>query len=206
MICPNCGIECSETSKFCSVCGTALISEIREETVGEAVFETPDAEKAPDPVGNTTDQQNVLDTMFRFLKYRRLACKILGIYMLILSLFFIIFGLLFTGIGIVSLNNGSFSSITGMGFGYGITWLICGLLYLPIAFINFGMVSKANKFMNELYYNVRPAANYCGSIGRIVFCYFFNTIAMVFAIIGLVNVRSKSAIIDQIEYNQNLNR
>ena len=191
MICPNCGNACSETAKFCSVCGTQFAAEVKDDF-------------AAAPVGDAEKQQSVLNTMYRFLKYRRLACKISGVVLLILSLFFIIFGGLFAGLGITSLVNEYSYGFGGFGVGYGTTWFVMGILYLPIAIVNLAMANKAEKFMNELYFNVRPAANYLGSVGQLVLCYFFNEIALVFAIIGLVNVKTKSEIINQIEQNQKL--
>ena len=144
--------------------------------------------------------------MYRFIKYRRLACKISGVVILILSLFYIVFGAIFTCLGVAALSDASSYGFGGLGLGYGVGWLVCGVLFLPIAIVNFAMANKANKFMNELYFNVRPAANYCGSIGQLILCYFFNEIALVFAIISFVNVKVRAEIINQIEHNQNLSR
>ena len=195
MICPSCGKECSETAKFCSACGTAF----------ESIPVNTPVPDAASHVGDTEKQQSVLNNMYRFLKYRRLACKISAIFMLVLSLFFILVGGIFAVVGVISITGNYPAQLAGFGLGYGITWLVMGILYLPIAFVNFAMVSKTSKLMNELYVNVRPAANYCGSIGQLILCYFFNEIALVFAIIGFVNAKTKAEIINQIEHNQKLN-
>ena len=205
--CTNCGKECADTAKFCSACGTKIA---RPEPVAPAVVEEPVVTYAepkpasPEFEGDTQAQQGVLDKMYRFLKWRKKACSIFGVYFLVMAAVLLIFGLIFTIVGALSLvGNGGYD--TGVfGLSSGIGYIIGGVLYVPIAIVNFAMKSKANRLMNEMYYNVRPAAAYSASIGQIVLCYFFNTISMIFAIIGCVHAKSNAAIIDQIERNQSI--
>ena len=191
MICPNCGAEYSENDKFCTSCGTQF-----------SFNETTEAPAAA-PVGNTENQQKVLDNLYRFLKYRRVACIITGIYLLVCSLILALCGAICIISGAVLLFEDTFGVFS---LSYGIMYFLMGILYLPIPFINFAMASKANKYMNELYFNVRPAADYSSSIGRLVLCYFFNEVALVFAIIGCVYARKNSDVIAEIEHNQALNK
>ncbi len=164
---------------------------------------TPAPAASAAPVGDTSKQQSVLDNIYRFLKYRRLACKIAMIFFIIAGIFFLLVGSIFTVIGIVGLI-GQEAELGGMGLGMGITYFFCGVLYLPIAVVNLFMQRKADKLMRQVHTNVRPAADYSASIGQIILAYFFNTIAMVFAIIGCVNAKSNAEIIKEIEYNQSL--
>jgi len=159
---------------------------------------------SPEFEGDTQAQQGVLDKMYRFLKWRKKACSIFGVYYLIMAIVLLVLGVIFTVVGTVSIVGGGSYDASVFGLAYGIGYMLGGVLYVPIAIVNFAMKSKANRLMNEMYYNVRPAAAYSASIGQIVLCYFFNTISMIFAIIGCVHAKSNAAVIDQIERNQRI--
>ena len=179
-----------------------------EEPVITGDFNVSEEPSALPVEGDVAVQQGILDTMYRLLKYRRLACKIIGIFSLIFGLFYAVFAGIYIA-GAVTLSSGNVYIPEYPHFFfilYSILYICYALVYLANSFINFGMKKKAEKLMDEMYHNVRPAADYCASIGRIVVAYFFNHIAMVFAIIGCVHARRNAEEINRIERNQSLFR
>lgn len=203
-ICKGCQSELTEGARFCSVCGKPV--EVEATPAAEAVNESEtfgysqpaqsvyqEAEQAyqQTPVYNTSayasgtaetttkaQQQECLDNMYARLKNERLCWRIFGIVWSVLCGIFII-----------------------AGFAEPIL-LVYAVLYAPLAVINFLMIGKVNRYIDTLYTDCGPAVERCNSIGMIVFCYFFNTIAMIFFIINFVSVKSNKQTFADIKRNQ----
>ncbi|MBQ1955783.1 MAG: hypothetical protein II350_08620 [Clostridia bacterium] len=193
MICPVCGNECLDDARFCSSCGIEFVNNESSKAVSE-------------PVDNTKEQQNVLNKIRNYLKYRRLACIIVGILRLVSAMFYLFGGTVMIISTIISLTGNSSFDLPGIGFAYTILYFMCGIIYIPLAIVNFAIAAKSNKLMSGVYTDVRPAADYCGSVGQLVLCALFNEIALVFAIIGMVHVKRNAEVINMIEQNQMLNK
>ncbi|MDD6262985.1 MAG: zinc-ribbon domain-containing protein [Clostridiales bacterium] len=170
--CAQCGTELDENTRFCSSCGASVTT--REE----------DREK----------HRQLLDNMYRMLKYERRCWLIFGIVFTVLCLLYFVAAALFFAIGI-------FSEEVPVAI-VGSVYLLIPLLYAPIAVVNFVMVKKTSRYQDEMYFNIGPTVKRCGSVGMIVFAYLFNTIALIFIIINFVRTKTNKADFQAIEREQ----
>lgn len=170
--CKSCGLENADESRFCSGCGAML------EQSNDALAE----------------EQSLLDGYYRFFKYERLSWKIGGIVMLALSLTFIGFGFLFLLIAAIA-DTEELAAVFGL-------YLVYGLLFLPVAIVNFKMVSRAEYYMNTLYTDIKPVITRTSSIGMFILSGFFNEIALVFIIINFVRTKRNGNLLSRIAFRQ----
>ncbi|MGN1451393.1 MAG: zinc-ribbon domain-containing protein [Eubacteriales bacterium] len=170
--CAQCGTELDESTRFCSSCG-ASVTTCEEER-----------EK----------HRQILDSMYRMLKYERRCWLIFGIVFAALSLLYAVAAILFVAMGIFTEEI----SVAVIGSVY----FLFPLLYAPIVVVNFIMVKKTERYQNEMYFNIGPTAKRCGSVGMIVFAYLFNSIALIFIIINFVHTKTNKADLQAIEREQ----
>ena len=187
--CIKCGNELNDDARFCVSCGTAVVQEAAPE---EETY------VANDDAVLIQEEKECLDNFYRFFKYERLAWKIMGIVILIISLIFIGFGFLAFLIGAATGEE------MGIAFaaGFGGIYVLYGLIFLPIAIINLKMVGKAEYYMDIIYRDARPAIKRCNAVGMIVLGAFFNTIAMAFIIVNFVLAKTKAPILQRVVERQ----
>ena len=161
--CNNCRNEIPESSKFCGICGTPV--------------------NAPDM--GIQKEKECLDGFYRLYKYERLAWKISGIVLLIISCLFGLFALMFLAM----------SATEGMTAFLGVYYLVFSVILLPVAIVNLKMVGKAEHYMNIVYTDAPAVEERSGNVGMIILSAFFNEIAMIFIIINFVRTKNNKEVL-----------
>lgn len=200
--CSFCGQPLVPGSAFCHQCGAALKTVVpeAEETpvVEEVVVETPVCEPvvpvaAPKESDAIAEEKEFLEQTHRLLRWERKAWSITGKVMLIMG---IVFAALFFLLGVVYLALGEelivFSAV------FFVYALVFGVMIIAIGIVNLKAAGKIPQYTDTLYKDFRAANQRCNSIGMIVLCYFFNTIALVFFVINFVRMKTNKPMIDRI--------
>jgi hypothetical protein len=190
MFCSKCSAQIPDNSKFCGVCGAPV-----QTTYGQTSYTPPVAKEY-----TLAEEKESLDNFARFFKYERLAWKIEGIVILVLSC-------LFAGLGFIFFMAAMAEEFFA---GIGAIYMLYGLLFLPIAIINIKMVGRAEHYMNIVYTDAAAVEERAGNVGMIVLAAIFNSIALVFIIINFVRSKTekdvlKSAKNRQEEFKRNNN-
>ena len=73
---------------------------------------------------------------------------------------------------------------------------------VPVTVINFMMIKKVEYYESTLYTDISIARTRCTSVGMMVFCILFNTLAAIFFIINFVKTKNNAAEFDRIEAEQ----
>ena len=176
--CTNCGHELSESAAFCSSCGAPAGAKIPA-----SVF-AAELEK---------EEQAFLETTHRLLRWERKAWSITGKVMLIVG---IVFAALFFLLGIVFAAIGD--DVAVFSVIYFVYALVFGLMFIAIGIVNTKAAGKIDQYTDTLFKDFRAAYNRCGSIGMIIFCYFFNTVSLVFFVINFVRMKTNKDLADRI--------
>ena len=219
--CCRCGNALSVGASFCHCCGASLKSLVPEteeaaipaaepavEAVAAPVVEAaaePAVEAAPAaeqiaPVvisrhsdGEIKEEREFLEQTHRLLRWERKAWSISGKVYLIMGIvfaaLFFLFGIIFSAFG---------EELIALGVVFFMYALLFGLLFIALGIVNLKAADKIPQYTDTLYKDFRAAHARCGSIGMIVFCYFFNTISLVFFIINFVRMKTNKAMIDRI--------
>lgn len=215
--CSHCGNPLSPGASFCHTCGAALKTLVPEadeapvvvpaaEPVVEAtpVVETPVVEaphaEAPAPVvipapnrDDVLEEKEFLEQTNRLLRWERKAWSITGKVMLIVGIvfaaLFFLFGVIFAAIG---------DDIAILAVLYFVYALVFGLMFIAVGIVNSKAAGKIDQYTDTLFKDFRAAHARCGSIGMIIFCYFFNTISLVFFVINFVRMKTCKDMIDRI--------
>lgn len=218
--CSHCGNPLSPGASFCHTCGVPLkavvpaadetpveapIAEVEDTPAiqAEETVEVPAAEPAAaEPVVlNTSYDQDILEEKkfleetHKFLRWERKAWSISGKVLLI---FGIVFGALFLLMGIVFAAQGIENEGLPMGIMFFLYALIYGVMFIGIGIVNLTAAGKIPQYTDTMYKDFRAAHQRCGSVGMIVFGYFFNTIALIFYVINFVRMKSNKAMIARI--------
>lgn len=174
--CPYCGKALHPDAAYCDGCGNAVATMV------------PAADRG----------KEALDSLCRFMKFERLAYKILGIVMLVLGCVYV--GLMLV-VGLVVLVGGEgMGMFTGfMGFVY--MGFVYGGVFLAVGIVNLVLKKKVSALMDTCYSNPSAAIRRCGSVGTIVLAAFFNEIALIFVIINFVKTKTNRGILAQYTNN-----
>ena len=182
MFCSKCSAQIPDNSKFCGVCGAPV-----QTTYGQTSYTPPVAKEY-----TLAEEKESLDNFARFFKYERLAWKIEGIVMLVISC-------LFAGLGFIFFM----AAIAEEFFaGVGTIYMLYGLLFLPVAIVNLKMVSRAEHYMNIVYTDAAAVEERAGNVGMIVLAAFFNSIALVFIIINFVRSKTEKDVLKSAQRRQ----
>ena len=149
----------------------------------------------------TTEQdKNVLNTFKKFLGLEHFGWKFGAIMALISMIMFVILSIVFIAAGAASTGSNSFTDPPGQMFiAMGITYLISGLIVLlPVTIINFAMIKKVEYYQSTVDRDVSIARTRCTSIGMLIFCVFFNTLAAIFFIINFAKTKNNAGSFDRI--------
>jgi hypothetical protein len=224
--CSRCGNALSVGASFCHCCGAELknlvpeaeeapkvaaaaesVVEVAAAPVAEPVVESAVEAVAEDPAVEETapvvvpqhnreelkEEKEFLDMTHRLLRWERKAWSISGKVHLIVG---IVFAALFFLLGILYMALGDeLIAFSIVFFAYS---LIFGCLIIALGIVNLKAADKIPQYTDTLYKDFRAAHKRCGSIGMIIFGYFFNTIALVFYIINFVRMKSCKKRIDRI--------
>ena len=216
--CSNCGNPLNPGASFCHTCGAALKAIVPETDETPVVAPVVEAEPAPqaepvvieaapvvieaapaaEPVvlqanndKDVQDEKKFLDDTHKFLRWERKAWSIAGKVQLILG---IVYAALFLLLGII-LAAAESPAAGAVMLVYAV---IFGLLFIGLGIVGLKAAEKIPQYTDTLYKDFRAAYKRCTSIGMIVFCYFFNTISLVFFIINFVRLKSNRAMCDRI--------
>lgn len=182
-ICRACSRENPDNVNFCSGCG-ARIDGASAETQNNAYdFE---------------QEQKCLDTIVRMTKYQSVAYRISAI---VLTVFAAIYNLIFFGIGLTFIFIGE-TELVALSLVYFMIVLFYTIAMLPILIFNFVMANKTASYYKNAYQDCTLAVNHLGHVGSIVIAALFNTIALVFEIIGFVEVKTNKDVIERIKMRQ----
>ena len=171
MYCPNCGQPVLDTARFCGQCGQTI-------------------NQQPNTNYNANEEQEFLDTTHRLLRWERKAWSILG-------KFFLIFGLIFAGI-FTLVSFIAAATTDDAFFAIFMVYTIYGAMFAGIGIVNLIACNKIPQYLDNMYADFLPTRDRCGSIGMIVFTYFFNNIALVFFVINFVRMKTNKDMINRI--------
>lgn len=225
--CIHCGNPLNPGASFCHTCGAALkavVPEADETPVAAPVVEeAPQAEPvevcAAEPVAeepiaeepvvvvepavnepvvlpasydkDIRDEKKFLDETHKFLRWEKKAWSIAGKVFLIMG---VVFAALFLILGIILAAVDS-AQAGGMVVVYAV---IYGTTFIAIGVVNLMAAARIDQYTETLYKNFSLANNRCNSIGMIVLCYLFNTIALVFFVINFVRMKCNKAMRERI--------
>lgn len=220
--CIHCGNPLNPGASFCHTCGAALKAIVPE--ADETPVATPVVEEIPqvepvevcaaepiaeepvvveEPAANEPvvlpaaydkdirDEKKFLDETHKFLRWEKKAWSIAGKVFLIVG---IVFAALFFLLGIILAATES----PEVGIVFLMYALIYGVMFIGIGIVNIKAAGKIDQYTETLYKNFSLANNRCNSIGMIVFCYFFNNIALVFFVINFVRMKCNKAMRERI--------
>lgn len=221
--CIHCGNPLNPGASFCHTCGAALKAVVPEadetpvanpvveekipqvEEVVEAVAAEPEVEvpveeaPAAEPVvlpaaydKDILDEKKFLDETHKFLRWEKKAWSIAGKVQLIVG---IVFAALFFLLGLIIGVASEEPAMIAMFLAYA---LIYGVLFIGIGIVNLKAAGKIDQYTETLYKNFSLADKRCNSIGMIVFCYFFNNIALVFFVINFVRMKCNKTMRERI--------
>lgn len=208
--CTKCGYELVDEARFCNACGAVVEEAAKAEAVSENPYENAQPVYEVQPAHVCTnepktdeelraEEQALLDKFSLGLKHERLAWKISGVVWTVMSAFFLGFGLLFGILMTIAsvAEGGEFVAFIPMSVSY----FFMGLMYLPIAIINLSMKKKLEGYRAKLYTDCKDGIGHF-SVGSIVFCAFFNGVALVFNIVYFIQAKNNAAVIERIKARQ----
>lgn len=173
--CVKCGSPLVEESAFCPVCGERVARE-----------------------KDRALQEECLHTLYNRLCTERKCWRIFGFVFLGLSIYFSTL-MLFPVVAAIFEGGNDIAFFVGMAVAYVMYAII---LFLPFCIINFVVVSKLNKYIENYYVDCGPAVKRCGEPGAIVLGAICNEIALIFIIINFVYIKRNQAVFDEIRRNQ----
>ncbi len=210
--CTKCGYQLPDEARFCNSCGATVEAVsadsqnpyANETTVNatsqvniQAANTSTEAPKTDEEL--RAEEQALLDKFSIGLKHERLAWKIYGIVWIIITAYLIAFGL------IIGIFVGAAASATGgeafVALPFFMMYSLFGLLFLPIAIINLSMKKKLETYREKLYTDCKDGIGHF-SVGSIVFCAFFNGVALVFNIVYFIKAKNNAAVIERIKTRQ----
>ena len=162
---------------------------------------------------NNTDIQiaeqdkNVLNTFKKFLGLEHFGWKFGAVMLLICSILMPIIGIIMLTAG-AAVQNASQPTYTGGVPGY--PFVLMGVMYLvltaveliPCTVVSFIMLKKNEYYQSTIDTDISIARKRATSVGMIVFCFIFNTLAAVFYLINFIKTKSNAAVFDRLEASQ----
>lgn len=186
MYCRNCGTEMNEQDTFCATCGLKN-----------------DGQGLTQPIAHEQSTQQAYDVMYRMFKYERLAWKIVGIVYTAMGGVYALLSVLYLLLGVVLSMDEAYAG--GVTFVYGVMFFAFALTFASVGVFGLVMIKRAQRYMEEMTTDIRPAIVRATSVGMIVLGALFNTIAMVFIIINFAFAKANQSALQQIVQEQNLN-
>ena len=152
-------------------------------------------------------ENNALQTMKKFLGLEHFAWKFGAIVTLISAILmgFSSFIMIIAGIATTVASQNQYNSVAPaislitMGVVY---LMISVLVLIPEAVVCFMMIKKVEYYQSTLDTDISIARTRCTSVGMIIFCVLFNTLAAVFYIINFVLTKKNAAAFDKLEAAQ----
>ena len=181
--CAYCGQILNDTDLFCGRCGSSADTRIYNQQYVEA--------------NEYAQEQDVLATYYKLIKWERLAWKIDMIYCLVTTIFIAVILSAIVLLFIFARGIQDPDAIVFLSF-YSTTFIH----FLPVFIITRIMYIKRNTLMNTVYEDLETAYKVYNNPGCIVLSVLFGNVACVFAIINFAITKSKKKIIHRIIYKQ----
>lgn len=152
-------------------------------------------------------ENNALQTMKKFLGLEHFAWKLGAIVTLISAIVVLLssFVMIIDGIVVTAASQNQYNGVAPMYaiIIMGVTYTIVSVAVLiPETVICFMMIKKVEYYQSTLDTDISIARTRCTSIGMIVFCVLFNTLAAVFYIINFALTKKNAAAFDKLEAAQ----
>ena len=144
--------------------------------------------------------KNALDTFKKLLGLEHFGWKLGAIMVLISMIIFVVVSIIFIIIGSAYISSGSYTDPPGeMFIAMGITYLVVSLtVLLPLMIICFSMIKKVEYYQSTVDRDISIARTRCTSVGMLVFCVIFNTLAAIFFIINFAKTKNNAGSFDRI--------
>lgn len=158
-------------------------------------------------VNTDNEDTETIQTMNRFLGLEHFGWKFGAVFSLITCIIMACTGVIMTVVGASALSSINDQQTMGLpaaaAMAMGITYTCTSLMCLvPVTVINFMMIKKVEYYESTLYTDISIARTRCTSVGMMVFCILFNTLAAIFFIINFVKTKNNAAEFDRIEAEQ----
>ena len=153
----------------------------------------------------TQEQDNkVLADFKKFLGLEHFGWKFGAIMMLVCSIVVMIISIICIVLGAAVPKGETSLDLAGVGgIVVGVVYLSVSLIaLLPAAIISFIMIKKVEYYQSTVDTDISIARTRCTSVGMLVFCILFNTIAMIFFIINFAKTKNNAAAFDRIAARQ----
>ena len=152
-------------------------------------------------------KEEALGSLKKFLGLEHFGWKVGGIVILASAGILIFLSIILIIIGIVTMADAKdpTTGVAPMVFSLtmGIAYLIVSLIgFIPSGIISLMMIKKVEYYQSTLDTDISIARKRCTSIGMIVFCALFNTLATVFYVINFITIKKNAAAFDEIEADQ----
>ncbi len=209
--CTKCGCHLVDEARFCNACGKPVEVMSARPVASENPYASEKVSASAQYIAQSessetkteedlrAEEQALLDRFSIGLKHERMAWKFVGIFYLIGAVFFIAAGL-FLGIATLAVGNVHLEEY-GIFFAGFFMYVFMGLMYLPVAIINLVMKNKLEMYRAKLYTDCQDGIGHF-SVGSIIFCAFFNGVALVFNIVYFIQAKNNAAVIERIKLNQ----
>ena len=156
------------------------------------------------------EQDNkVLSDFKKFLGLEHFGWKFGAIMTLIAAVMMFLASIIMMISGAVVLANANTQQFGGMPAAanasiliMGITYMIISVTLIPETVICFIMIKKVEYYQSTTDTDISIARTRCTSVGMMVFCILFNTLAAIFFIINFVKTKNNAAEFDRIEAEQ----
>ena len=194
--CSHCGSPLNAGAFFCHNCGTRLTAVVPE------AEEVPGAGPAAGPVPPVSrdreiqEEKEFLDTTHRLLRWEQKAWSISGKVILAVG---IVFAVLYMMVGLFALVE---ESVVGTVFL--LYSLLFGGMLIAMGIVSLKAADKIPFYTDTLYKDFSHTDKRCNSIGMIVFCYFFNNIALIFFLINFIRMKCNAQLRQRILARQGI--
>ena len=224
--CPYCGNVLQDGSRFCNVCGAALVQQPVMQPAPQPVMQPvpqpvppvqpvvqPPVQPAPVPpvqpmpqqmmqpasqsTNTTQETTEFVETTRRLLRWERKAWNIFGTVM---TIFAIAYAALFFFIGFIFFCVGAAESaeFVPMGIMYFFYGIYFAALMLPLGIVSLACGKKIPQYLDSMDRDFYPTAKRCNNVGMLVLGYLFNSIALVFILINFIRMKANKRLVESI--------
>ena len=167
--CSNCGTQLAADSAFCTTCG----------------------KPADGRRSNPNEEKEFLEVTGRLLRWEQKAWKIGALVFAIIGVaFFAIFSM-------IAVFGGLFGQLYMEEFllFFFVYGLVVGAMFVGVGIANYVPMKRMTSFA-EGTADFASTRERCESVGMIVYCVFFNSVALVFYLINFIRMKANRHVVD----------
>lgn len=153
--------------------------------------------------------KNVLNTFKKFLGLEHFGWKFGAIILIVGAVTMLIAGICMLTVGAAAARSfaqsqAEASAVSGFPFALmGVLYIVLGIVeFIPSTVISFIMLKKNEYYQSTVDTDISIARKRATSVGMIVFCFIFNTIAAIFYLINFIKTKNNKEAFDRIEASQ----